>query len=107
MRRRCPRCGKGDQFESWFKLFRRCTFCQLEFEISSGDTWAFWILGDRVFVAVAIAAFYFGVRPESSEGRLAYFALMIGVIILTMPQRKGVCIALDYFLRVKFSDRSS
>ena len=106
VRRKCPRCGEGAQFRKWFTLFDRCSSCDLEFEPRPGDTWAFWVFGDRVFLAIAIASIYFGVRPDTLEGRVVFFVLVIGAIILTMPQRQGICTALDYFFRLKFSDES-
>ena len=31
-RRRCPRCGSGKVFDSWFKMRERCPACDLQFE---------------------------------------------------------------------------
>ena len=101
LRRRCPRCGVGNQFRRWFVLHDRCPHCRLEFEPKPGDTWAFWIVGDRIFIAVAIALLYFGVQPESWMGRGVFLALTITAIVLTMPQRQGVCTALDFYLRMR------
>ena len=101
IRRKCPRCGEGAQFRRWFTLYERCASCDLEFEPHPGDTWAFWVFGDRVFLGVAIALIYFGLRPVSLPGRFVFFSFVAGAIVLTMPARQGVCTALDYFFRVK------
>jgi len=101
VRRRCPRCGEGAQFRKWFTLFDRCAHCDLEFEPHPGDTWGFWIIGDRVFLAAAIVLMYFGVRPESWLWRGVFLGAVIAATVATMPQRQGVCTALDYYCRVK------
>jgi uncharacterized protein (DUF983 family) len=77
----------------------RCPECGLDYERSAGDTWAFWIIADRIPIAIAIAAVYFGVGPHSwTQG-----ALVIGVVtialIATIPQRLGLVVALDYLSR--------
>jgi len=35
-RLKCPRCGNGALFESYFKMFTHCTECALKFERESG-----------------------------------------------------------------------
>jgi len=38
VRRRCPRCGAGPVFRSWFRMVERCPGCGLRFERES-DFW--------------------------------------------------------------------
>ena len=35
-RLKCPRCGNGALFQTYFKMFTRCTECALKFERESG-----------------------------------------------------------------------
>ena len=35
-RLRCPRCGEGRLFTTWFRMLVRCTFCGLRFERAQG-----------------------------------------------------------------------
>src|ERR1044071_8255668 len=42
--KRCPRCGDGPIFRRWYTLHHQCSACQLPFESSEGDTWAFMYL---------------------------------------------------------------
>jgi len=102
--RKCPRCGRGNQFKRWFSLYDRCPCCALPFEPHPGDTWAFWIAGDRIFIAVAMGLVYFGVQPRTWTGRGLFLALTVTAIILTMPQRQGLCTALDFYARVRFGE---
>jgi uncharacterized protein (DUF983 family) len=102
--KRCPHCGQGLLFTGWGHHLERCSRCGLIYERNSGDTWAFTIVGDRIPIAVLIAAIYFGVVRT-------HFALGVGLIIAativifwTAPNRWGVGIALHYLSRRYFPD---
>ena len=77
-----------------------CSRCGLQFEQKSGDVWGFWILTDRVFLFVAIAALYLGFRPESWTLRILFLAVIVVPLVATMPHRQGAFVALDYLARV-------
>ena len=99
LHRRCPHCGAGALLDGWMTVRDRCAACGLVYERSAGDTWAFWIIGDRIPIAIAIAAVYFGVGPRSwSEGALA-IGVVAAALIATIPQRVGLVVALDYLSR--------
>lgn len=104
LQRKCPNCGQGPLLDGWMTIRKQCSVCGLVYERSAGDTWAFWIIGDRIPIALAIAAVYFGVGPRSwVQG-----ALLIGVVamalIATIPQRLGLVTALDYLSRRHWPD---
>jgi uncharacterized protein (DUF983 family) len=98
--KRCPHCGKGPLFEKWFTLHSACPDCGYRFERSAGDTWGFWIIGDRILIAAVIAALYFGFTPETWWGRGLFLLSVVIPLVWTMPNRKGVGIALDYLSRI-------
>lgn len=99
LRRRCPQCGVGPLFSGWMTLRDRCPHCGLVYEPGAGDTWAFWIVADRIPMAIAIAAVYFGFGPRSwIQGGLVIAGVAM-VLIATIPQRIGVVTALDYVSR--------
>lgn len=102
--KRCPRCGQAPQFESWFTLHERCSQCSLQFEKTPGDTWGFWVLGDRIFIAITIALIFFGLSPDTWQERVLFLTVIIGATILTMPRRQGVCTALDYYVRRRLGE---
>jgi uncharacterized protein (DUF983 family) len=99
LRKKCPRCGRGAQFESWFTLHNCCSECDLQFERNSGDTWGFWIIGDRVIIAILIAIIFFRLSPDTWQAKTLLLTTTIATMILTMPHRQGVCTALDYYIR--------
>ncbi len=102
--RRCPHCGKGPLFSGWATHLDRCSHCGLAYERNSGDTWAFTIIGDRLPIAVLIAAIYLGVVRTHFALGVGLIVVAILFIIWTAPNRWGVGIALHYLSRVYFPD---
>jgi uncharacterized protein (DUF983 family) len=104
LRRTCPNCGSGPLLDGWMTIRHHCPACGLVYERSAGDTWAFWIIGDRIPIAIAIAAVYFGFGPRSwIQGAVVIGAVAI-VLIATIPQRLGLVTALDYLSRRRWPD---
>ena len=99
-RRRCPQCGEGRLFESWFRMARDCMVCGLRFERRPGDTWAFWLIGDRVFIAALLIVIVLGFRSSSTPRLVGLFLAAAVPLVWTMPHRLGVCVGLDYLSRV-------
>lgn len=60
--KRCPRCGRGSLFDGWFRSRSNCQTCGLRFEASPGSVWACWVIGDRIFVVLALLPFYLTCR---------------------------------------------
>jgi hypothetical protein len=81
-----------------------CSYCGLVYERNSGDTWAFTIIGDRLPIAVLVAAIYFGVVRRHFALGVALILAACVVIVWTAPRRWGVGIALHYLSRVYFPD---
>lgn len=99
LRRRCPRCGVGPLFRGWFSPREDCDHCGLTLRPRPGDTWGFWVVGDRIFVFVPIVLLYFGVRPATWWGKGAFLLAVLVPLVATIPHRMGVCIGLDYLVR--------
>ena len=107
VRRRCPNCGSGHLFSGWFTLRRDCPVCRLVYLRDAGDTWFFWIIMDRIPIAVGlILVIFFGLRVSSWVGGVVFLSAMIIPLIATMPHREGVAIALNYISRLYFRDPS-
>ena len=106
LRRQCPHCGRSPLFARWFTLHERCATCGLRFEQNAGDTWALWLIGDRLFIGILIILVFLVFR--SSSWTLAGVLLVVVTVPLvwTMPHRMGVCLAFDYLTRVWWGDPS-
>jgi uncharacterized protein (DUF983 family) len=99
LRKRCPHCGQGKLFSGWGNHIPRCPSCGLVYERNPGDTWAFTVIGDRIPVAILIAAIYFGVFRRSHVLGTVLIVLMVGLLVWTSPNRWGAGIALHYLSR--------
>jgi uncharacterized protein (DUF983 family) len=99
LRRRCPHCGQGRLLKGWMTVRRDCSHCGLIYEQHAGDTWAFWIVGDRIPLAIAIVGVYFGFGPKSWVYGSIFLVGFALVMIATIPQRLGFVLALDYLSR--------
>jgi uncharacterized protein (DUF983 family) len=103
-RRKCPHCGEGPLLDGWATLRSRCPVCGIVYERNPGDTWAFWLIGNRVPLFVAIAAVYFGVGPQSWKQGLVIIAVFAVVLVVSLPVRIGLVTALDYLSRRYWPD---
>ena len=65
VRRKCPNCGRGRVFAGWFRMRRDCAVCTLEYLRNKGDTWLYWIVMNRIPLAVGIILIAF--RDPSDE----------------------------------------
>ncbi|HSR66690.1 MAG TPA: DUF983 domain-containing protein [Acidobacteriota bacterium] len=97
--KRCPRCGRGHIFKRWFTPHEECGECGLRFQPAPGDTWGFWVIGDRIFVAGPMIILYLGFTPEPYLYRIFFLLVIVAVFLLTMPVRLSICIGLDYLSR--------
>lgn len=105
LRRRCPHCGRGALFEKRVTLHTRCDRCGLRFLRNQGDPWAFLLITDRLFFLIPpIAALFFGWLPRDVPSLLILFGGLAGLFIATMPNRYGLCVALDYLTRRHWGD---
>lgn len=102
--RRCPRCGGEPLFARFFTLRQGCGRCRLTFEVDPGDTWALWLIGDRVFIGLLIIAVFLVFRSDSWTFGMVLVVVTVVPLIWTMPHRMGVCIAVDYLVRARWGD---
>lgn len=97
LRKRCPRCGDGPLFEGWYTIRESCPACALPFDPTPGGTWAFMYLSTAFMTGVIVVGMLMIHPPNMWIGRVGIFAAVMLFIIGTMPYRKGIAIAIDYF----------
>ena len=86
---------------------RDCSVCQLVYLRNQGDTWLFWIIMDRIPIAIGlILIVFFGLHVSSWLTGTVFFSAMVVPLIATMPHRQGVAVAMNYLSRVYFRDPS-
>ena len=105
LRLRCPACGQGRAFATWFRMHTRCSVCGLHLERGEHG----YVVGAYMFNIIAaelvFAAIFIGTLvamwPEPPWTLLQYggVALMIGLPVLFYPFSKTVFLAFDLVFR--------
>ncbi|HEX7152466.1 MAG TPA: DUF983 domain-containing protein [Thermoanaerobaculia bacterium] len=103
-RKRCPRCGEGALFRRWLEAHDRCPACGVLYQRNYGDIWMYVIIMDRLPVFGGIVAVYFGFRSTTTPIAIAFFLAMFVPLALTMRNRQGLAIAIDYLTRIWFPE---
>jgi uncharacterized protein (DUF983 family) len=91
--KRCPHCGRGLLFIGWNKPHRHC-----------GDVWWVWIVTDRIPIGIGIVFLYFGFRVRSLWMGVVFFGSLALPLLLTIPRRYGLAIAITYLIRRRWPD---
>lgn len=102
LRKRCPQCGRGLLFESWYTIHDSCNHCQLDFVTNQANTWAFMYISTACLTGMIVGGMVF-FRPENLFlGRIAIAVLAIAFIMFTLPYRKGIAMAFEYLVELKW-----
>lgn len=96
-RRRCPRCGIGRLFEGFYTELPRCARCGLVFD-PDNRSFGFFYITTAALTGAFWAALWL-VRPSSPEtAQYVLLPIALAGYLGSMPQRKGISIALGYWL---------
>jgi len=99
-RKSCPQCGEGALFKRLNVMHDRCAVCGLRYLEDQGDLFGYLFVLDRVlFLVPLIGMVFLRVRIPSSTWFYVAWAIAMLALVVTLPQRTGVGIALDYLLR--------
>ena len=102
--KKCPHCGKGQLFIKWNTPYRHCPVCGYLYERDYGDVWWVWIITDRIPIGIGIVFVYFGFRITNWWVGAIFFGSLILPLVLTIPRRFGLAIALSYLSRKRWPD---
>jgi len=99
LRLRCPRCGVGRLFHGWNRLNESCPACGLAYERQPGDTWFFMYMTTAGLTGVLVVAMFL-IRPRIVWlGQAAICAAALVLIVLSLPFRKGIAVAVLYLIQ--------
>ena len=99
-RRRCPRCGEGPLFKRLNVMHERCAACGLRYLEDQGDLFGYLFVLDRVlFVVPLIGMVFLRVYVPTASWFYVVWAVLMVAVVVTLPQRTGMSIAFDYWLR--------
>ncbi|NBX68720.1 MAG: DUF983 domain-containing protein [Proteobacteria bacterium] len=97
----CPNCGLGKIFKNWFVLNKRCSHCGCEFQSREDDTYFFMYMSTGFLTGLFIVAMFFVFPQDFRFAKLVLLFASVGMFLLTHPFRKGLAIAIDYFIEEK------
>lgn len=95
---RCPRCGGGRLYEWFYQLCDRCTQCNLDFGRRANDTWALIYLTTAGMTGAVIAGMLIFRPDDLVVGRTVLVTVALALIVLSLPSRKGLAIAFNYYI---------
>ena len=105
LRLRCPNCGKGKPFVSWFRMRSHCEVCGLAFERGEDGyqvgSYMFNIAASEAVFAVVFLAVVAATWPSPPWTWLEYggAALMIAAPLVLFPFSKTLFLAFDLIFR--------
>ena len=105
LRLRCPNCGKGKPFVSWFRMRSQCEVCGLPFERGEEGyqvgSYMFSIVAAELVFAVAFLGIVVLTWPSPPWAFLQYggVALMVIVPFVFFPFSKTLFLAFDLIFR--------
>ena len=97
-RKQCPDCGKGKIFNGWNILIARCPFCGCEIRRREGECWAFMYFSTAFLTGIIIVGMFMVHPPSILIGQIFVGCVAIGLILFTIPIRKGIAISIDYLI---------
>jgi uncharacterized protein (DUF983 family) len=99
--RRCPKCGRGKLYSGLYRLRPACVDCGFDLERRALDTWAVVYLTTAGLTGVVVVGMLL-LRPLNLlVGRFALVVIAILVIVCSLPSRKGMAIAFNYFIELR------
>jgi len=99
-RKRCPQCGEGRLFKRLNVMHERCAVCGLRYLEDQGDLFGYLFVLDRVlFVVPLIGMVFLRLWVPNAWWFYVVWALAMVAVVVTLPQRTGMSIAVDYLLR--------
>jgi len=105
MRRRCPNCGAGGAFESWFRLRARCADCGLRLDRGESDFFLGAFTLNFVTAELALCGFMLAVIvalwPDVPWNFVLYGGAVLMVImpIVFYPFSRTIWLAIDLAFR--------
>ena len=100
LRRRCPHCGEGSIFERWATLKECCESCGLALAARQADAWAFMYVSTALVTGLILAGMFFVEPQHLWLARIILLMTAILALLGSLPYRKGLAIALDYWMEL-------
>ena len=106
VRRRCPRCGSGRIFETWFRMVEQCPSCRLRFERESDFFLGAYVINLAVTEGLLAAALFAYVLRAVAEPTTAPVPVLVGALVFAVgaplaffPFSRTIWAAIDLAMR--------
>jgi len=92
LRRRCPRCGQGRLYKSFFKEHEACQSCGAAFDWYSGEVLGFLYISTAAVTGFFVIAMLIWNPANLWVGRAVIVSLALVAYVVTTPFRKGAAL---------------
>ena len=106
LRRKCPRCGGGRLFRSWFRMLDTCPTCGLRFEREEGFFLGAYVINYGIgsaIVALSLVVFAVARNADADASPIPYLAAgLAGAVLIPLaffPFSRTIWSAIDLFMR--------
>ena len=106
MRRKCPRCGSGRVFETWFRMVEQCPGCRLRFERESDFFLGAYVVNLAVTEGLLIVALLVYVFRAVSEPTTSSWPVIVAAVFFAVaapvaffPFSRTIWAAIDLAMR--------
>ena len=97
----CPQCGSGGIFHHWNKLKTVCPNCNCILAAREGNAWFFMYMTTAFITGWFVLYMFLFPSENTIFARVNLLVLALLAIVCTLPNRKGVAIALDYYMEAQ------
>jgi uncharacterized protein (DUF983 family) len=104
LHRLCPQCGAASIFDGWYTLRGRCPVCSLDLRKHEADGYAFMYISTGFFTGVFLIVMLLITPKNLYLGQLLVGVSALLLMGLTLPFRKGLAIALNYWIELRFNN---
>ncbi len=103
VRMRCPRCAMDGVYERWNVFKHQCAVCGYGFEEREGNCWFFLYSTTAALTGLFLIAMLLWRPADPALGRIVLTVAAIVVIPASLPLRKGIALALEYYSEIRGS----
>ncbi len=104
VKKRCPRCGKGQLYQNWYRLHKNCPKCHYLFFYDPIDILSFMYMSTALLTGLFILVMFTLTPANLVLGRVLLGFLALLTIVGSLPRRKGIAIAIEYWSRLHLED---
>ncbi|MEZ4751197.1 MAG: DUF983 domain-containing protein [Bdellovibrionota bacterium] len=94
----CPQCGKTPLFVRWGEVHKACAECGCELRARESDCWFFMYMTTAFITGIFILVMVMITPANHNLWRAGFAVGALLTIVLTVPRRKGLAIAIDYLV---------